>query len=1043
MALKSDGTVEAWGYNFYGQCNVPAGLSGVTAIACGGYFSLALKNDGTVAAWGDNFYGQTNVPADLTNVVAIAAGGLHGLALKADGTVEGWGALGAYDFGQATPPTNLVNVTGITAGFYHSLALSADGTITQWGDTAEGQSTPPTNLTSVLALSAGYAHSYALKNDSVVLLVQPTNITTLTNRTVSFVVKASGATPMRATWWRTGSPTNISFGSVVFTNNTTSTSFSGGTVQASPATNLSAAQFTLTLNANSSFLTNPGTYSIYAVLTNSLGTVTSSVVTLTVMLPPKITSQPTSVATNAGGTVVLTAGVSGTPPFTYQWLLNGQPLSNLVNPTNVLELDNVSTNDAGSYQLVVSNAVGSATSSNAVLTVDGSPAITVQPTNTSVVLGNDATFTSVVNGADPLVYQWYYYQSASNNTVVPLPSGTNASYTVSAAQTNDAGNYFFIVTNGLGAATSSVVTLTVQTPPIIVTQPTNITTLTNRAVSFVVRASGVTPMRGTWWRTGSSTNTIFSSVLFTNTTTTSNFSGGSVQGSAGTNLAGAQFTLTLNATSSFLTNVGTYSIYAVLTNSLGTVTSSVVTLTVMQPPKITNQPTSVATTDGATVVFSAGVSGTPPFTYQWLLNGQPLTNLFNPTNVLELDNVSTNDAGSYQLVVSNAVGSAISSNAVLTVDGSPAITVQPTNTSVVLGNDATFISVINGADPLVYQWYYFQSASNSTVVPLPAGTNALYTVSAAQTNDAGNYFFVVTNGLGAATSSVVTLTVQTPPIIVTQPTNITTVTNRSVSFVVRASGVTPMRGTWWRTGSPTNASFASIVFTNNTTSTGFTGGTVQASPVTNFTGAQFTLTLAATGSYLTNPGTYSIYAILTNSLGTVTSDVVTLTVMLPPKITSQPAGVATNVGATVFLSTTVTGSQPLYYEWLFNGQPLANLLNPTNVLELDNVSPSNAGTYQLVVSNAVGSATSSGAYVYLLTNGSATPPQLYLLSHDQVNGDGIMIALEAGRNYRVQTSTDLSTWTDLTNFLSQSSLVTFTNSEFTNLPSLYYRVVTP
>ena len=42
----------AWGYNDYGQTNVPAGLSGVTAIAAGDYHSLALKSDGTVVAWG-------------------------------------------------------------------------------------------------------------------------------------------------------------------------------------------------------------------------------------------------------------------------------------------------------------------------------------------------------------------------------------------------------------------------------------------------------------------------------------------------------------------------------------------------------------------------------------------------------------------------------------------------------------------------------------------------------------------------------------------------------------------------------------------------------------------------------------------------------------------------------------------------------------------------------------------------------------------------------------------------------------------------------
>ena len=66
--------------------------SGVTAIAAGDYHTVALKSDGTVVAWGDNGYGQTTVPvAAQSGVTAIAAGGYHTVALKNDGTVVAWG----------------------------------------------------------------------------------------------------------------------------------------------------------------------------------------------------------------------------------------------------------------------------------------------------------------------------------------------------------------------------------------------------------------------------------------------------------------------------------------------------------------------------------------------------------------------------------------------------------------------------------------------------------------------------------------------------------------------------------------------------------------------------------------------------------------------------------------------------------------------------------------------------------------------------------------------------------------------------------------
>jgi hypothetical protein len=107
------------------------------------------------------------------------------------------------------------------------------------------------------------------------------------------------------------------------------------------------------------------------------------------------------------------------------------------------------------------------------------------------------------------------------------------------------------------------------------------------------------------------------------------------------------------------------------------------------------------------------------------------------------------------------------------------------------------------------------------------------------------------------------------------------------------------------------------------------------------------------------------------------------------------------------------------------------------------VDTNSAGNYSVLITNPVGSVTSSLGNLYILVNGSLTAPQLWLLSHDPANGDGIMIALQFGRNYRVQSSTDLANWIDFTNFLSQSSLVVFTNNQYSNLPSMYYRVVTP
>ena len=166
LALKSDGTVVAWGANFLGQRIVPVGLSGVTAVAAGGNHSLALKSDGTVVAWGDNSYGQRTVPAGLSGVTAIAAGLNHSLALKSDGTVVAWGD-NSYD--QRTVPAGLSGVTAVAAGGSHSLALKSDGTVVAWGSNAEGQRTVPAGLSGVTAIAAGLNHSLAVKSDGTVV----------------------------------------------------------------------------------------------------------------------------------------------------------------------------------------------------------------------------------------------------------------------------------------------------------------------------------------------------------------------------------------------------------------------------------------------------------------------------------------------------------------------------------------------------------------------------------------------------------------------------------------------------------------------------------------------------------------------------------------------------------------------------------------------------------------------------------------------------------------------------------------------------------
>jgi alpha-tubulin suppressor-like RCC1 family protein len=234
FALKSNGTLWGWGYNYEGELgdgtngsgsdklspvqvkkgtssSPDAYLQDVIAVAAGDWHTLALKSDGTVWAWGWNKYGQVgddtevdkNAPVQvkgLTDVIMIAAGEDHSLAVRADGSVWAWGRgehgrLGnnstnainklpvqVLKGASSSPDAYLRNVISISGGRRHSLAVRSDGSAWGWGSREVGQvgdgttSTTPRQTpvavsgmsSGVISISANYAHSAALKSDGYV-----------------------------------------------------------------------------------------------------------------------------------------------------------------------------------------------------------------------------------------------------------------------------------------------------------------------------------------------------------------------------------------------------------------------------------------------------------------------------------------------------------------------------------------------------------------------------------------------------------------------------------------------------------------------------------------------------------------------------------------------------------------------------------------------------------------------------------------------------------------------------------------------------------
>ena len=254
LALKSNGTVVAWGLNGYGQSTVPAGLSGVIAVSAGGYHSLALKGDGTVVAWGDNYYDQSTVPAGLSGVTAISAGYGHSLALKSDGTVVAWGW---NDYGQTDIPAGLSGVIAVSAGWYHSLALKSDGTVVAWSNNNYyGETDVPAGLSGVTAIAAGDDDSLALKSDGTVVAWGYNNY----DQTV-IPAGLSGVTAIAAGAYHSlalkSNGTVVAWGSNNFSESTVPAGLSGVTAIAAGAYHNLALQPTVVTTLSVSGIANP------------------------------------------------------------------------------------------------------------------------------------------------------------------------------------------------------------------------------------------------------------------------------------------------------------------------------------------------------------------------------------------------------------------------------------------------------------------------------------------------------------------------------------------------------------------------------------------------------------------------------------------------------------------------------------------------------------------------------------------------------------------------------------------------------------------
>lgn len=521
-----------------------------------------------------------------------------------------------------------------------------------------------------------------------------------------------------------------------------------------------------------------------------------------------------------------------------------------------------------------------------------SPAFAVQPNDQSAELGDSLVLSASAYGSGPLTYQWSFND-------VPLPGATGKTLQLSDVQGANSGSYTVTVSNLDTQVTSlpSVVSVRVPEPPVITENPEARSVKLGRTTSFSVVTTSTLPLSYQWSHDGVPLDGANTDVL------------------------------TLNNVQPV--DAGSYTVTVSNVDGEATSIAALLTVLALEPPTIVVHPVDQSVKIGRTATFSVTVTSTLPLSYQWMREEDPIENATSDT--LTLDNVGSEDAVFYSVIVGNEDGHVVSDAAALTILPleSPEIVTDPTDQSAKIGRSVSFsVEATSPLEPVAYQWHY-------NYEPIDGATADTLTFAKLRSEDAGGYFVTVSNADGQAVSDTASLTILPlePPKIVTSPIDQSVKIGRSVSFTVEAtSPLDPVAYQWHYNDEPID------------------GATTD--------------TLALSALQPEDAGAY--YVVVSNADGQVRTDSVTLSV-LPlelPLITDEPLDLSAKLGRSAIFEVVVTSRLPVAYVWYRDDVPIEGFAGTT--LELTEIGVADAGSYYVIASNEDGAATSRSATLTVL-----------------------------------------------------------------------------
>ena len=697
-------------------------------------------------------------------------------------------------------------------------------------------------------------------------------------------------------------------------------------------------------------------------------------------LPPVIVSQPQSQTVPAGTNATFTVVVAGASPLSYQWQFDS---TNLAGATiSSLTITNVRPSNTGYYSVVVSNAGGSVTSSNAILAIancyaDPPGLISWWPgegnandkfgTNNGILVGG-------VTFGPGEVGQAFQFNGASTQ-YVDVP--TSASLNPTANLTLEAWIYPQLP---LDPVSSPVIKKAGQgglqqygyTLEFSVTNGIRIIVYLNPGGSV---ASPIAPVAFNQW---SHVAGVFDG---TNVYIYVNGALAGITGAAGQIISSGNdlqlahdpsnpsrfYNGLIDEASLYSTALSAAQIQGIYSAGVGGKCAPV--------PYFVVQPVNQTNFAGGSTSFAAAASGSSPLYYQWQFDG---TNIPGATQTaLTLINLQPANAGNYSVTASNALGFASSSNALLTLI-IPVCAPAPSNLVSWWAaegnandnegvNNGTLINGVTFAPGLAGQAFHMNGSAQYVKIPRSPSlliTNQI-TIDFWMNSDPSNPIGSAIEGL--VTSDFYGLEIANSPGRV--GINFFLSTNNGATYAissdVNSGGITFPTGQWHHIAATYDGSKMQTYLDGQPY--GFPR------PVSGFISPMLTNSFITIGSedgrYCSCSGRY--YKGLIDEIDVFNRALSASEILaiyngydlgkcpFPPSLVTQPQNREIKPGSNVTFSASAAGSNPLGYQWTFDGSALPGATNSS--LTLTNVQALNAGAYSLTASNSVGSATSSNA----------------------------------------------------------------------------------